>query len=239
MGWHAEAPREERRFDQTYLRENAHGQTIHRDYIAHCMRWAYATKSAEGKRVLDVGCGPEKPLMKVLFRNADPADKPVQYVGVDLNKVKPTTRAGCTIHSEFNFLDDDLSVLGAPFDLVCCYEVIEHMGPEDGLKLLRRLREMTNGQLHLSTPVLGHKQARNHIHEYEIDELYVALAKAGFTVMKRFGTFANLPAIIKVATKEECALLKEMREFMDDHVAACFLAWKYPDSSRNNLWICS
>lgn len=36
--------REDRRFDKTQLRINGHGRTVHRDYLAHALRWRFVTE---------------------------------------------------------------------------------------------------------------------------------------------------------------------------------------------------
>ena len=57
-----------RRFDQTQLKGSALGYMVHRDYAAHFFRWGWATRFIKaGARVLDLGCGQEQPLAKVLI----------------------------------------------------------------------------------------------------------------------------------------------------------------------------
>jgi hypothetical protein len=64
---------------------------LHRDYLAHCLRWSHAAKYLnQGHRykdaiVLDVGCGKVLPLAKLLYVNKM---SPKQYVGVDMNKLE-------------------------------------------------------------------------------------------------------------------------------------------------------
>lgn len=81
--------RDTRDYDTTQLHANGHGKTLHRDYSAHFWRWSFARSFIGVKdNVLEVGCGEDKPLSKILTGGA--AAHVNQYVGVDLNKLKPT-----------------------------------------------------------------------------------------------------------------------------------------------------
>lgn len=81
-----------REFDKTYLSIDGAEERglVHRDYIAHCLRWSHVAKCLnKGKKyetaiVLDVGCGKEMPLAKTLYVNKM---SPAQYIGVDINRM--------------------------------------------------------------------------------------------------------------------------------------------------------
>lgn len=231
---------ESRRFDKTALTMGNRGDAVHRDYAAHCFRWGFTDNYViDGKTtILDVGCGVDCALAKVISRNIHYRIK--GYVGVDLNN-KPTKVVG-NRWAEFKWGFDFTSkwkTLGT-FDVVVCYEVIEHMAVLDGRKLLTGLRGCTkkDGVILLSTPVFNGKAAANHIHEYTIGELAREIEKAGMSVVNRFGTFASVNDIKKVASKEDLKLLMELNKYYTWDVLACFLAPKYPDASRNNVWVC-
>lgn len=238
--------RDDRRFDQTQLKESTHGNMIHRDYLAHVFRWGFTAKWVKkGNRVLDVGCGQDLGLLKSLLKWGSYV--PAEYVGVDYNRVTVDTGKGnrqflsrdwVTVHGEFDFTSRYAELAEGHFDRVTCFEVIEHMYTADGLKLLQGLRHCLSddGVAFLSTPVFNGKAARNHLHEYEIDELRQAIEAQGLVVAKRYGTFGNYQAIKKAATPEQLATLEGLREYYSDEVLACFLAPLYPDASRNNVW---
>ena len=65
---------------------------LHRDYIAHCLRWSHVVKHLGIKnryktaQILDIGCGKETPLIKTLYTMRM---TPEVYVGVDYNKQPP------------------------------------------------------------------------------------------------------------------------------------------------------
>lgn len=247
--------REIRRFDKTQLHAGSNGRAVERDYAAHYFRWGWVTRQlVPGQSILDVGCGQETPLVFIMTKKN--GDQPSRYVGVDLNRInnKPGMK-WCSVVDEFNFVDDykNLGIIcakqglvfpdsiqgEAAFDQAVNFEVIEHMTPPDGAKLLEGLRYWVkpNGYLYLSTPVFNGKAAVNHIHEYTIPELKALVESTGWEVEKRWGTFASLPAIRKVASATELALLDRIGGYYGDEVRSTFLAPLYPDASRNNMWV--
>lgn len=231
----------DRRFDKTQLHEKQHGQLVHRDYAAHFFRWGFAANFiGPGAHVLDVGCGQDLNLVRVV--NAKLATLPELYVGVDLNKIKECNISWVRLFPEFSFVDHWKRIVKAhgQFDVVTCFEVIEHMHKPDGLKLLKGVREcMTkNAVFLLSTPVYdGRRMAANHIHEYQTSELADLVQRAGLKVEKRFGTYARAPQIKKAMTKAERELVEELHEYYSWEVLNCFLAPKYPDACANNIWM--
>lgn len=60
---------------------------IHRDYIAHCLRWTHVAKYLQSRyktaRVLDIGCGVDLPLPRLLYSSKLIVE---DYVGVEYNK---------------------------------------------------------------------------------------------------------------------------------------------------------
>lgn len=232
-----------REFDTTSLRESKHGERVHRDYAAHFFRWGWATRLIRPEdTVLDVGCGPDLPLVKVLAMGGRYV--PRRYVGVDLNKLKPSA-GWAELHGETNFIDwsrydDDGVDRFEAFSKVVCFEVLEHMTREHGVALLSTMYRalQPGGTLLLSTPVFNGKAAANHVHEWGIDELQMEIEAVGFVVEQRYGTFASYPDIKRIASARDMAVMEELRTYYSDEVTACFLAPLYPDQSRNNVWLC-
>lgn len=234
----------DRRYDTTQLRESGHGTKVHRDYAAHYFRWGWASRFVDPTtKVLDVGCGQDLPLVKIL--TASLSSVPAAYVGVDLNQLTRTTKISWVkdVRGEFDFPGGgwrDIKKTHGTFDLVTCFEVIEHMHQEDGRRLLAGVRECLadDGTFLLSTPVYnGKKMAANHLREYTVAELQEMIEAAGFSVVRRHGTFASWNDVRRVCTDAERRLLDEVGSFYGGDVLACFLAPKYPDHSRNNAWV--
>lgn len=154
-------------------------------------------------------------------------------------KPKCAAKTWCQVIPEFDFTSR-YRELGT-FDYIVNFEVIEHMEVDDGRRLLLAMAACLkdDGTLILSTPVLGRKPAKNHIHEYEIAELAALIDECGLVVVERFGTFASYPDIVKAISNEEREILERVRKFYGDDVTSCFFAPLYPDESRNNVWVIS
>lgn len=244
-------------FDRTSLRSTHDGYRVHRDFAAHYFRWGWAINRSgqlglNGKRVLDVGCGPEAPLIKVV--EAQTSMHPELYVGVDLNPVKwskTESRAKRTVvYDHTNFLEKAGEILRehGQFDVIVCFEVIEHMPVEAGWQLLWWFRQLVkpDGLVLLSTPVFDGHQAANHVHEWTIEELEGFIQHAGFRVDARYGTFTSARDVkpaMRAWSKERGfdpkvfeTLYEELQEFHSHDVLATFVAPVIPDASRNNAW---
>jgi site-specific DNA-cytosine methylase/2-polyprenyl-3-methyl-5-hydroxy-6-metoxy-1,4-benzoquinol methylase len=228
-----------REFDTTSLRRNgSQERTVHRDYAAHFFRWGFAGRFINNEvEVLDVGCGPDLPLLAVM--NHPRSNVPKRYVAVDMNKAPKFVphRNWGTFLWEFNFLERYREL--GKFDFIVNLEVIEHMRKTDGERLLTAMRDCLKpaGKIMLSTPVFDGKAAANHIHEWTVGELAGSIKRAGLTVEARYGTFANYNAIKRVATTEQMRTVNELSKYYSGEVIACFLAPLYPDHARNNVWI--
>ncbi len=240
---HPRTKRGDRRFDQSSLRASSYGRIAHRDYAAHWFRWGFAARFCkQDMRVLDIGCGPDQTLPMVL--RTSQAHVPSLYVGVDLNHLtRKTGMAWTRIHDKFNYVDDWKKLKkehGGDFDVIVCFEVIEHMKREDGLRLLQSIRAMLapDGVALVSTPVYNERHmAANHVHEYRFQEMREVVAEAGLEVDRVHGTFMTAAAIKRVASPEERRLVDELSRFYSWDVLANFLAPKYPEASSNCCWV--
>lgn len=247
----------EKIYDQTYLRENRDGYRPHRDYAAHYFRWGWATSrtgvSIAGKSTLDIGCGPDLPLINVATYKSQ---VPSTYVGVDMNplgkKLTPAQSERITLYGKTDFTEpatwDTLLHNHGKFERIVSFECIEHMPKSRGWLLLWGARQLLadGGEFYLSTPVLDKKPAHNHVYEYTVEELGKLVEAAGFRVIKRYGTFANvadskrgLRAWLDEKGYDQLAadeILDALAEYYSPDVLATFVAPLIPDHSRNNLW---
>lgn len=243
-----EKTRDDREYDTTQLHATQHGKSLHRDYSAHFWRWSFARRFITPKdNVLEIGCGEDRPLSKILTGGA--SARVNTYVGVDLNKLKPSNSQRLTFLGEFNFVERQKEVLKMQpggFDVVVHLEVIEHMRVDLGAKLLKACFASLRpgGVMLMSTPVYdGVRHAANHIHEYTVPELEKAVRKAGFEVERRYGTFMDIKHIGKVETDRVDPsavkqVAKALSEYFDNDAISNIFGPLYPDHARNNLWIC-
>jgi 2-polyprenyl-3-methyl-5-hydroxy-6-metoxy-1,4-benzoquinol methylase len=249
-----EKKRDDRDYDTTQLHASGHGKNLGRDYSAHFFRWSFARRFiGTTDNVLEIGCGQDKPLSKILTGGA--SARVNKYIGVDLNKIKPSESQRLTFLGEFNFVERYKELLKGEFkegfDIVVHLEVIEHMKVEHGTKLLKACFEALkpSGIMLMSTPCYdGKRHAANHIHEYEVIELHKATARAGFLVEQRFGTFMDIKHIGKVDISMAGAgveidgaistVKKLLERYYDNDAISCIFAPLYPDHARNNLWVC-
>ena len=249
-----EKHRDDRDYDTTQLHEAGHGRVLARDYSAHFFRWSFARRFITSKdHVLEVGCGEDKPLSKILTGGA--AAHVASYVGVDMNRLKPSGSQRLTFLGEFNFVErwkEVQKLRPEGFDVCVNLEVIEHMNGKLQPKLLRGMYECLKpgGVLLISTPCYdGVRHAANHIKELTINELDTLLKKAGFQVERRFGTFMDIKHIGKAETSvgavdpkkftEAIKLVRQgLEQYFDNDAISNIFGPLYPDHARNNLWVC-
>lgn len=243
-----EKARDTREYDTTQLHEAGHGRTLHRDYSSHFFRWSFARRFIKATdNVLEVGCGEDKPLSKILTGGA--AAHVNTYVGVDLNKLKPSASQRLTFMGEFNIIDhwkEVLKLRPEGFDVVVHYEVIEHMNNSHQLALLKACFACLKpgGVMLMSTPCYdGVRHAANHIRELTVGELQKMSEKVGFKVRRRYGTFTDIKVIGKVETDRasKSSILevrKALSEYFDSDAISNIFGCLYPDAARNNLWVC-
>jgi SAM-dependent methyltransferase len=147
------------------------GELIEAEHLA---RYWWASGLAGGRRVLDAGCGVG--YGTALLAQAGAADA----VGIDVSA--QTVEAAAAEHPEVQFAAADVHELpfeDGRFDLVVCFEVIEHVERQDEAiaELARVLAPQ--GVLAISSPNRGVYPPGNphHVHEYVPAELRVALAR--------------------------------------------------------------
>lgn len=244
-----EKKRDDRDYDTTQLRANGHGKTLARDYSAHFFRWSFARRFITAKdHVLEIGCGEDRPLSKILTGGAQPHVN--TYVGVDLNKLKTSESQRLTFLGEFNFVErykELLKLRPGGFDVVVHYEVIEHMAVAHGTVLLKACYAALRpgGTMLMSTPCYdGVRHAANHIHEYTAPELQKVTEKVGFKVQQRFGTFMDIKHIGKnnipgpLSAGAVLDVKNALAEYFDNDAISNIFGCLYPDHARNNLWVC-
>lgn len=148
------------------------GQLVEAEHLA---RYWMAQSLASGARVLDAGCGTGYGTQMIADGGAASA------VGVDISEAAlgaASEHVNERVHLEQGDLCD-LSFADASFDLVVCFEAIEHVAdPERALDELRRVLSGT-GVLIISSPNRREYPAGNphHVHEYVPEELRETLGR--------------------------------------------------------------
>lgn len=241
------------------------GMWLHRDLLAHQIRWGFVGRQIKaGERILDLGCGSKMPLGNTLNFGLGNF-LPELYVGVDygtfnkksLGVRKPRLWEGNhREHFDATSADSVQSVVdeNGLFTLVTSFEVVEHIFPAETVSdyFTNAFNALVpGGRMLVSTPIVevnsrGKKvRARNHVHEFTAAELETVAVDAGFTLEKRYGTFANFHDIKRALKAKHGDAVAEViadhyfaaREFYGDDTLACFLAPVFPLDARNQFLV--
>jgi SAM-dependent methyltransferase len=142
----------------------------------HLVRYSWAARLADGRRVLDAGCGLGYGSKMLLRAGA------AEVVGVDI--AEPVVEAASAAEEPgLTFQSADVAALhfeDGRFDLIVCLEVIEHVHePQRVIGELARLLA-PGGILVVSSPNRDAYVPGNphHVHEYLPEELRAALSEA-------------------------------------------------------------
>ncbi len=261
-----------RQFDKTYLSlDNAEErQLVHRDYIAHCLRWSHVVKHMIQHHrfkdciVVDVGCGKEMPLAKMLYVNKL---SPRLYVGVDMSTlIVPPMLDGKKIpirlwgQTDFTTLslaqvgEQDFVEAGGGFvrpKVITSFEVLEHVMPGHARKMLIHMKHLIDpmeGVVMISTPCWNGDAAMNHINEMTYDALGAMIEDVGFAIDGHYGTFASQSEykylLGEHLTYEENGgqrltargVFESLKQYYDSNLMSILFAPLYPQASRNCFW---
>jgi len=214
---------------------------LHRDYIAHCFRWSHVVKEMYRKgtykdaRVLDVGCGRETPLLRLLHSSRL---APASYTGIDYG---PINDPGTVKPVPELWENEDFAVWGCEetFTHIVSFEVLEHVEPEHMIRMLKNMKRVLapGGRIYLSTPCWNMTDcAANHVNEMKYEVLGSILEALGFEIVASYGTFASIRDYQDMLSYEQTQLFDELREYYDTNVLACIFAPLFPAQSRNALW---
>lgn len=226
---------------------------IHRDYLAHCLRFSHIAKflNAGGRyktfHVLDVGCGRETPLPKLLY-SSRLTHTTGSYTGVDVGPIiepKSINTSTGKFRMELHPKTDFLKFTGRPtgYDVIVSFEVMEHVEPYHTFQLLSRIRQKlaAGGNGFISTPCYDQKAgaADNHVSEFSFQAFKALVELAGFTVVNVWGTFASQRDYKKELGKSGLDIqdvFDKLNEYYDSNVLACLFAPLFPELARNCIW---
>ena len=239
--------------DKTYLSIDMAEERgfIHRDYIAHCLRWTHVMKRLgesqawKDARILDIGCGRLIPLATTLYSSRFIVKN---YYGVDagpiddeaFDRVSKTRKFNIEVFENTDFLqinNEDLD--HDPVNWVTCFEMLEHVEPAHMWKILIRLKGLITPdcKLFFSTPCWNVTDcAGNHVNEIKYQVLGSIFEMAGYEVINQYGTFASQSEIRPKLDPDEDKLFHLLRSYYDSNFLSCIFAPLYPQVSRNVLW---
>ena len=222
---------------------------IHRDYIAHCLRWTHVAKylHLQGRyktaRVIDIGCGKDMPLARMLMTSRLAPEK---YLGIEYNKMdvpdmfkntkfKPDLIAGV----DFTTIEPGNVAGGLQYGYSTCFEVLEHVEPIKAIEILQHLPKFLseNSVSWFSTPCWDEKvgAAANHVNEMTYEAFGSLLEEMGYKILKHWGTFASIKDY-KTELNGLQDTFDKLREYYDSNYLATIFAPLFPHKSRNVLW---
>jgi hypothetical protein len=250
--------------DKTYLSiDNAEERGfLHRDYIAHCLRWSHVVKFMQEKHrfkeamILDIGCGKEAPLLKTLYTSRL---LPAFYWGVDYGKIEILDNILALtkycperiwLSETTNFMDVNFTTIVNDlkarhidyFNTIVMFEVLEHVEKEAGIQLLEHIQEFMckDTVFFMSTPCYdGANKAANHVYEWGYRELKEQLLSMDFKIRNHWGTFASLKDYVNEPEFDGLSLRKAfdlLRSYYDVNLLSVIFAPMIPQFSRNCLW---
>lgn len=217
-------------------------EIVHRDYLAHCMRWSHVLKhSKRGETVLDLGCA-DGPLGMMLYTNKF---SPARYIGVDIRQSQLDLAAvklkNATFAHDFlcvNLVTEFDKIPRLNYDKICSFEFVEHIPGEYVEQFFIDVKSLMSDKTRffLSTPCFdGKNQAGNHIKEWYFTELKVLLDKH-FSIENVYGTFMNQADLKKCWEPEEADLFERLHEYYDSNVLAIIFAPLHAAKARNAIW---
>ena len=222
----------------------------HRDQFAHYLRWSHVLKNAKiGQTILDFGCGSGE-MLELFYRNKY---RPKQYLGLDIRKQTIDENNEKFKNLDFaEFRQADLCQpeldLGQTFDVITCFEVMEHIGHANADSFLDNISYHCSPEtvVYLSTPNYDPHvgAANNHllgpdkeVGEWDHFELQKKLEEF-FVIEKKFGTFASIKDYKEDLTGWKKEAFEALREYYDSNLLSNMMAPMVPaEHARNCLWV--
>jgi 2-polyprenyl-3-methyl-5-hydroxy-6-metoxy-1,4-benzoquinol methylase len=228
----------------------------HADYFAHWLRWQHVLKFITKKaaidtkagdlrtnKILDIGCG-DLPLLRTLFVNKYQGTIEY-YLGLDArdlaDKIANDSRLPKKVDWDFAQFDcREPLPFGNNWSIITCFEVLEHMDKEDGIKMINNIVNSMNPEttLFLSTPSACDNLPANHIYEWGFAELKEQLEKQ-FKIQAVYGTFGGVMDIKKIMTETERDIYERLREYYHNSLLSIIFAPLFPEQARACLWKCT
>jgi len=163
-------------------------------------RYLYSLKYIRNKAALDCACG-------LGWGSFLISDYTRELLSIDLDKNAIDFSNSTWKSAKLNFIQHsalELDSLNRKFDVILCFELIEHLQFSDGAKLLQQANRVLaeNGLIILSSWFPGtqetgqNKGLKNefHLHLYTKEEMRDLLARSGFSKPRFLGSFMVIAA---------------------------------------------
>tara|TARA_B100000131_G_scaffold207703_1_gene199809 strand:+ start:1048 stop:1938 length:891 start_codon:yes stop_codon:yes gene_type:complete len=225
---------------------------IHRDYIAHCLRWTHVAKYLhlqaryKSARIIDIGCGKDMPLVRMLYTSRI---APSKYLGIEYNKMEiPDMFKNSSFKPDLISGTDFTKIVpgevpgGLQYNYSTCFEVLEHVEPIKAIEILQHLPKFLseNSVSWFSTPCWDEKvgAAANHVNEMTYQAFGSLLEEMGYKILNHWGTFASIKDYKDKLLKnfDWNIMFTKLREYYDSNYLATIFAPMFPEHSRNCIW---
>ena len=141
---------------------------------------------------------------------------------------------------------------GTDWDLICSFEVAEHVSRSRVPKFLDNILKHCNERtlVLLSTPCFSEKigAADNHTYDGQdgfgirrqelTREELKELIEPRFNIEENYGTFASQKDYKPHMTDSELDMFNRLSKYYDTNLLSVIFAPLFPAQSRNNIWIC-
>ncbi len=221
----------------------------HRDQFAHFYRWTHVLKRLKRElNILDWGCGSGN-LLEVIYRNRFKAK---QYLGLEYRKqqveknIEKYKNLDWVNFKQCDLTKDDFNYENS-WDIICSFEVLEHIGKENVNNFLKNIYRHCNKDtiILLSTPCYDEKvgAAENHIingviGELTYNEMKNYLINNNFNIINNWGTFASIKDYESKLNDWQQKFYDFAKEYFDVNILSNLMAPMFPEQSRNVLWEC-
>lgn len=234
---------------QLHPEKEFENHVFHRDQFAHYLRWSHVLKLLKrDMNIMDLGCGSAS-LLEVIYRNQLKSNK---YLGVEYRKKQVSNNKEKYKNLNWaDFIQQDLTLsdfhYGKDWDIICSFEVIEHIGRDNVSAFLNNIKKHCNDKtiVLLSTPCYDEKvgAAKNHIingvvGELTYQEMKDELVKCGFNIVENYGTFASIKDYEHVMNSWQKQFFNFAKNYFDTNILSNVMAPMFPEQSRNVLWKC-
>ena len=157
-------------------------------WYEHWHRYVFARRLAQGKRVLDVACGEG-------YGSAMLTDGAVEVVGVDIDAPSIAHARERYVRKNLRYEQGDATMLDfapASFDLVVCFETLEHLEAQERLLAGFARVLADDGLLVISSPDKHmYSEVSGFENEFHVRELYrdelLALVRPHFDAVRLYG----------------------------------------------------